>query len=100
MYASSFGVISLSGSSSDRSVTSRASRPDAVVLDAELPWHHAVPEQRQGAEQFAGRAARDARHIGREPGEDFARFDQAWRRRRRPGFRASRGVKDSWPPLY
>jgi hypothetical protein len=81
IYASSFGVISLLGSSSDRSVSSRASSPTPSYFDTELLGHHPVPEQRQGAEQFSRRSAGDAGDIGREPGEDFARFDEHRRAR-------------------
>ena len=48
----------------------------AVVLDAELPGHYPVPEQRQGAEQLTGRSPGDARHISDQSGEDFAWFDE------------------------
>ena len=77
MYASSFGVISLLGSSIERSVIEPGVETHAAdLLRRTAAACDAVAEERQRAEQLTGGPAGDARHIGGEPGEDFARIDQ------------------------
>ena len=72
----------------------------AAVFHAEGLHLRPVAEQRQRAEQLAGRRRRGAGDIGGEPGEDLARDRPGWRRWRRRGCQEPGGVSDSWATLY